>query len=449
MGTVTTRLLTTALFASALLGCWNGSGRSAHQGYLPSFGTIPGQIAGAGGSAQCGFTQIVAVSGANCSAVTGNALPEPSMQPGSSSGGSTTAPPASSSGGSSSGGSSSGSPPFSTAGAGSGKAGAQGSCGSVQGGTYDLVYTSSLSRWCVLDSAWQASGVSAYTPFFAFGDAVVTALNSEFAYTPQGLPFTFEAGPNNGSAHTPGDFGLSDEFPDPSAAGADNGVAHFYGYLLPLHEAINTWAGRVFGSWPTDWWADHRSPFPNSMDAFFLQAIGVAMNNANLQQAATVQTQRFDCVGADGCDREVAMFNTFFTTYGGFPAIAKLFKLLQEDGMNGSSIAPNPSPLLTEYVIAYLQLAFGTTTDLTPTFVKDGVGTLDTTIPAYTVDPTVVLAVANAHCAIKAGGANAALALQALQHGNYQSAIATGGTQAACPAECLWSVPKNQCSAKW
>jgi hypothetical protein len=428
MRTTTARILVTALFAGALLGCASGNGKSFWQGFDPPSVPGSGPVVAGGGSAPCSGAQIITVvSGGNCSSPGASPGGSPSAQTG------LAATP----------------PPLSVGGAGTGNAGPQGSCGSGTDGTYDLVYTSSLSRWCVLDSAWQASGVAAYTPFFAFGDAVVTALNTDFGYTPKGLPFTFEAGPNNGSAHTPGDFGLSDEFPDPSAASTDGGVSHFYGYLLPLHEAINTWTGSIAGSWPTDWWADHRSPFPNSMDAFFLKAIGDATNNATLQQAAIHQTSRFDCVGGDGCDKEVVLFNTFFTNYGGFMGFANAFKFLLGDGIRLGNVSPNPSPLLTEYVAAYLQLGFGSSTDLTPMFVNAGVGTLDTMTPAYTVDPTVVLAVANAHCAIKAGGTSANPALQALQHGNYQSATATGGTQAACPAECIWSVPKNVCSAKW
>ncbi len=91
----------------------------------------------------------------------------------------------------------------------------------------------------------------------------------------------------------------------------------------------------------------------------------------------------------------------------------------------------NPSPLLTEYTIAYIQLGIRTTKDLTQSlFVASGVGTLDTTIAPYTVDSNAVRAIGTAHCSIvaaAAAGVNVSTQLSALQTGSYGNAVATGG----------------------
>jgi hypothetical protein len=108
--------------------------------------------------------------------------------------------------------------------------------------------------------------------------------------------------------------------------------------------------------------------------------------------------------------------------------------------------------LLSEYLIAYLSLAFGTTSDLTPVFVQAGVGTKDDKIKPYKVSSAAVKDIANAHCSIRAAivaGRNASRQLMALQNGNYASAIAPGGTNASCPRECSWNENQSSCVAKW
>jgi len=307
----------------------------------------------------------------------------------------------------------------------------------------------------------------AIAQFFPYGDSVVQGLESLFQLTPQGLPFIFEVTTPTGGAHTGTDFGsgLGDtvtgdafynSFNDPVTGAPIQG---FWGYLLTLHEAINVFTGIISGGWPADWWADHRSPFPNSMDYHILEDLGTKLDNSTLQAAATAQHERFGVSTLSGYDPEVAMFDSLLSQFGGFNGFESAFKLIQGDQLVWTVVTPgnppddNISPLLTEYVIAYLQLGFKTGEDLTQTiFVADGVGTLDTTIPPYTVDSNAVLGVANAHCSIRsasAAGVDTSAALTALQQGHYQDALVAGGTQATCPSECVWQSAASQCVAPW
>jgi hypothetical protein len=248
-------------------------------------------------------------------------------------------------------------------------------------------------------------------------------------------------------------------------------ITGFYGYLLTLHEAINVYTGLVSGAWPTDWWADHRSPFPNAFDYEIMQAVGTAQNNSTLLLSATAQENRMDNASGNssGYDPEVAMFINFFKQFfqgspcSGFPVYSKAFTLAVNDDVQWANISGDPtytgdnnySAQLSEYVIAYLQMGFGTTTDLTSTFVSAGVGSAGYAPPGespYTVDPTVVWDVAAAHCSIQAAkgaGQSYSQQLTNLQDGNYQNAIATGGTQASCPSECAWNNAQSQCVPKW
>jgi hypothetical protein len=341
--------------------------------------------------------------------------------------------------------------------------GPQGSNSSVMV-DYVLVYSSNLTRWCVDSNVWSASSNGATIGnFFGYGDSVFSTLQSSFRLAPKG-PFVYEVTDDTSGVACAGcsPFGVGETlgfglfqlgFGDP-VSGAS--IPGFWVYLLTLHEAINNFTGQVtYGGWPADWWADHRSPFPNTIDEYVMRMIGTEQGNQTLLAAANAQHERMAVSTLPGYDPEVAMFNTLYNQDGGFTGFANTFALLDADGIALGTHNPNinPSPLLTEYTIAYLQLGIRTKTDLTQSlFVASGVGTLDTTIPAYAVDASAVRAIGNAHCSIRAAsaaGVNVGTALSALQTGNYASATASGGTQASCPSECAWNATTSRCAAPW
>ena len=350
-----------------------------------------------------------------------------------------------------------------------------GDCGNAENGAgtatvdYVMVYKSNISEWCVDKTFWSVGfHRQAISQFFNYGDTVVSGLESLFQMTPQGLPFIFEVTTPTGGAHTGDAFNsLGDTvtgdafynvFTDPVSG---TSIPGFYGYVFPLHEGINVFSGLISGGWPTDWWADHRSPFPNAMDYRAMEDIGNKENDPTLLAAANAQNEIFTDPSLSSYDGEVAMFQTLYNKFGGFTGFEHAFKLITEDGIKWPSVSGdtsytgdnNWSAQLTEYVIAYLQLGFKTTTDLTQSvFVTDGVGSLDTQIPSYTVDSNAVLAIASDHCSIRAAagaGVNTSAALAALQSGDYQNASVSGGIQATCPSECTWQPSTNQCVAPW
>lgn len=330
-----------------------------------------------------------------------------------------------------------------------------GSCGMGTGNEqYLLIYQSALSRWCVA-SEMLTSHEAEFPPYFAFGDSVVAFLNTLFAVTPPGLPFTFEAQPQFGGAYTGTDFGTGISVTGDAyyASNVYGGVPGFWGYLFSLHEAIDVWTGTVSPNWPIDWWADHRSPFPNSMDYHILKTIGMVNQNQTLLQAADVQHMRFSVSYSPNYDSEVSMFDSLFDSYGGFPAFANVFRLIQEDGVKWPEVASDPSALLSEYVIAYLQLGLRVPQDLTASlFTAQGIGTKDTQTPPYSVDPNIVRAVADTHCSLRAAssaGFDTRTAFAALRSGKYQDARVSPAAQTTCPSECIWSVPRNTCVAPW
>ncbi len=346
--------------------------------------------------------------------------------------------------------------------------GALGDCGVAPKGSnpsqsvdYVLVYESPTSRWCVDRDYWSQPGSpQAISGFFAYGDAVYAKLQSIFDLHPS-EKFVYQVLDVTGGAHTGSDFGLGvsvtgdafgNTFDDPVTGAAVHG---FWGYLLTLHEAINDFTGLVSPGWPSDWWADHRSPFPNMLDYYVMHDVGTEQSDATILAAAEAHHKRFAEPNLPGYDPEVGMFETLYTQYGGYAAFTDAFALVQQDGINWDSVDSHvlPSQILTEYVIAYLQLGLRTTTDLTQSlFAASGVGWLDTGIGTYPVSSDNVRAIATAHCSIRAAagaGQDVSAQLTALQTGNYQGAVATGGTEAACPAECAWTTTLARCIARF
>jgi hypothetical protein len=362
-----------------------------------------------------------------------------------------------------------------------------GDCGTALNGAgtssvdYVMLYRSQWSEWCIdinfygAHSATFNSGV-----FYAFSDAFIKELQAVLPVTPPSQPFIIEVQTPTGGAHTGCDFGdgsygdtvtgdgYYNVFNDPVTG---TQIPGYWGYLLSLHEAINVYTGLVSGGWPTDWWADDRSPFPNAFDYELMETIGAAQKNATLLLSATAQKNRFanQSQNPSGYDPEVALFIDFFDQYcqgspcSGFPAYASAFRLVIEDNISWPSVSGDTKytgdndygAQLSEYVIAYLQMGFGTTTDQTSTFVNAGVGSVANTPSgesSYTVDPTAVWDVAAAHCstqAAKGAGQPYAQQLANLQSGNYQNAVATGGRQDTCPSECAWSTSQSQCVPQW
>lgn len=327
-------------------------------------------------------------------------------------------------------------------------------------------HTAKNSRWCIEPNVWKDHKAD-FKKFYPYGKDVIKTLQELFDFTPDGLPFTYQANEPNGWASTGSDFGLGDQvtgdafwndYTYQDAAGKTVHVPGFWGYLLSLHEAINVWTGEMTSNWPTDWWADHRSPFPNSMDYHIMKYIGEKNNDATLLAAADAQHRRFGIKGINEYDSEVAMFDSFYDRFGGFDAYSRAFSIIQGDDLEWSQVAPNPSPLLSEYVIAYLQLGFKTKTDLTKSdFVAAGVGTKDTTIPAYTVSPNNVKSIGDAHCSIAGARTDPNVsqntintALDRLRHGQFSQAFVTSRSCKQtpvdqAPAECGC----NSSTLKW
>jgi hypothetical protein len=322
--------------------------------------------------------------------------------------------------------------------------------------TQQMVYQSSKTVWCVETSIINKFGAFPQE-YFPFGDQVIDEMVTLFDVPANGV-YTFEASVETGGAHTGSECcGLGVTVTGDAFYGNAYGVKGFWGYLLSLHETINDWTGQVSPGWPTDFWADHVSAFPNSMDWRIMSTLGTMQGNAGLMAASAAQKMRF-YPGGDSADPRVPMFDSIFDLPKmGYPGWARTFALVQKDKLAWDSVANgghNPDLRRTEYVTALVSLGAGQS--VLPTLQAAGVanGMSDGVAgdTPYTGSQADVDAIANAHCAIWAAaaqGTDEGADWQRFRSGDYGSVTAQGPCGAGCPAECGCKATTNRCVAPW
>lgn len=325
-------------------------------------------------------------------------------------------------------------------------------------------YASALTIWCIDDTVWANEQSAFQNTFFAYGDAVVEELESLFGVTPQGLPLIIEAVAPDGGAQTPPKCCGNGCNQNPCLGEAVTGDAYtnnaynvqgFWGYLLTLHELVNQWTGYVSGGWPTDFWADHVSAFPNSMDWQIMAALGAKLNDANLTAASAAQKARF-YPGGDSVDPRVPMFDQIFALPNmGFAGWTRIFGYVRGDAMSWDGLgAANPAELRTAYVVAYVSLGPGQSVlpILQSANVANGMPDGVQGDATYTVPESDVDAIASAHCAIAAAsaqGLDVTTDQQLFLSGNFAAVTAAGACGTGCPSECGCKTTTNRCVAPW
>jgi hypothetical protein len=165
-----------------------------------------------------------------------------------------------------------------------------------------------------------------------------------------------------------------------------------------IGEVVNNVTGTVASEWPRDWWADTAWYFPGFVAADVLKELNPAAGN------------KWEVDEKYPTYPTYVLFRALLMEKG-WEVYQKLFQLVKTDKMAWDKVGTNPSPIKTNYVIAYLSLAYGE--NLGSRFKTAGkVGAADT---------TVIQAIMDAHGKLVAAGASAP-GWSKFRTGDYQGA---------------------------
>lgn len=188
-------------------------------------------------------------------------------------------------------------------------------------------------------------------PFFDYADRAFEYLTQAWGLKPPKAHYALLVWPKTGGGFTSGDIGeVSAVKPGPNPGigvsydafyNVVYGIRGYWGYAILTHEMVNLFTGQIVsGGWPVDWWADHISPFPmmTAVQIEYALKPDVAVHHA------AQETGPLD-----------HMFMHLHDQFG-WVMFRKAFRAAIDDGINWSHIGQNPSPLLSNYVCAYLQI---------------------------------------------------------------------------------------------
>lgn len=314
---------------------------------------------------------------------------------------------------------------------------------------FPQVHQSGQLTWCADPTFWQAHS-DQITPFFEYADRLVPQLAKDFGLATTQQYYIVVKVPD-GSASTPTIFGPGINVSGDAFYNTSYNIKGYYGYIFVTHEFINQWTGTSNngGGWPTDWWANHRSPFPNAMDSVVLKELG-------REDIANVQAGRF-APGGDSEDPQVPMFANIFDNYGGWTMFQKFFAMLRQDNLTWTQlrdppdfqkstqfVSGNPSARLANFVVAYMNVA--AKSDLQSQFTAGGIGTkppnwsnTDPTFQTYSLDANVIEQIGNAHCLLAGADLSTEAgkkAVSAMKYGDYNTVLTALQDQQTCTKDC-------------
>lgn len=115
--------------------------------------------------------------------------------------------------------------------------------------------------------------------------------------------------------------------------------------VISAQELVNLFTGSICSGWPTDWWANHRSPFP------IMVAVEVVRDLGYLQEANEHDAE-FE-------KDPLYVWHKKVKGTLGWSLYRKMFSAMREDGVQLDRIGSNPSRIRTNYVLAYMGIGAG------------------------------------------------------------------------------------------
>ena len=115
--------------------------------------------------------------------------------------------------------------------------------------------------------------------------------------------------------------------------------------VIVAQELTNLFTGSVSTGWPTDWWANHRSPYP------IMVAVEVVRDLGYIQESKDYDEEFKN-------DPLYVWHRNMKRTYG-WDLYRNMLSAVKTDGIMWDRLGPNPGKTRTNYVLAYMALGAG------------------------------------------------------------------------------------------
>jgi hypothetical protein len=176
--------------------------------------------------------------------------------------------------------------------------------------------------------------------FFSYIEKVYDQLKDKFGHEPtQYLPikYTIKQGKPGGIGGwtSAGEMGVE----------AGDFEKNRWCLVISAQELVNLFTGSISSGWPTDWWANHKSPFP------IMAAVDVVRDLGYTQEAKEYDRE-FEK------DSLYVWHRNMKRTHG-WSLYRNMFSAVKADGIQWDRIGANPSKLRTNYVLAYMGIGAG------------------------------------------------------------------------------------------
>ena len=125
----------------------------------------------------------------------------------------------------------------------------------------------------------------------------------------------------------------------------DDFVKNRWCLVISAQELTNLFTGSICSGWPTDWWANHKSPFPIMVAVEVIRDLGYA-NEAN----------DYD---SEFQDDPLYLWHKNVRKTCGWEVYQNMFSAMKKDGIQLDRLGPNPGRTRTNYVLAYMRTGAG------------------------------------------------------------------------------------------
>ncbi len=222
---------------------------------------------------------------------------------------------------------------------------------SAQGNQFVEIHEGEHWIWFCRDDIYSAHK-QAISAMFSYADKAFNTLEAAWGLKPKQEKYFLLVQSQTGGGFAAGDISeihMVTGKPSPGIGLAydsffndAHGVSGYWAVAIMTHEMVNMFTGAIVsGGWPVNWWADDISPFP------YFTSIQIEFKLAPMVGVSHLEDAKND--------KLIQMFTALKDQFG-WEMYRRAFQAAIDDGISWPLVGKNPSPELTNYVAAYLEL---------------------------------------------------------------------------------------------